>query len=103
MRAKGVIVRIGAELNTRFICKFVSVDSEGYIIASQNMEASVRKIFAAGDIRQASARQIATAVGDGVTAAIAADRFIKINSRSLTRFKSESAMGKRIRFLGFPI
>jgi thioredoxin reductase len=33
-------------------------------------------LFAAGDVRQNSARQVASSVGDGVTAAIAADHYI---------------------------
>jgi len=34
---------------------------------------------AAGDVRQNSARQVASSVGDGVTAAIAADHYITAN------------------------
>jgi thioredoxin reductase (NADPH) len=40
------------------------------------METNVPGIFAAGDIRNNSARQVATSVGDGATAAIRADHYI---------------------------
>jgi len=74
----GVLVRIGLEPNTGYLKSLLSLDSEGYILVNENLETSVPGIFAAGDIRHGSARQIATAVGDGVTAALSADRLIKL-------------------------
>jgi len=41
------------------------------------METSVKGIFAAGDLRAQLTRQITTAVGDGTTAAIAAQHYIE--------------------------
>jgi thioredoxin reductase (NADPH) len=41
------------------------------------MKTSEEGIFAAGDVRQNSARQVASSAGDGVTAAIAADHYIR--------------------------
>jgi thioredoxin reductase (NADPH) len=43
------------------------------------METSVPGVFAAGDIRLNSARQVITACGDGATAAISADKYIEQN------------------------
>lgn len=40
------------------------------------METSKPGIFAAGDIRSNSARQVVSAAGDGATAAIRADHYI---------------------------
>lgn len=74
----GVLVRIGLEPNIGYLKGLLSLDSEGYILVNENLETSVKGVFAAGDIRHSSARQIATAVGDGVTAALAADRLIRL-------------------------
>jgi thioredoxin reductase (NADPH) len=41
------------------------------------METEFPGIFAAGDIRSGSPKQVVTAVGDGATAAIAAQRFLQ--------------------------
>ena len=48
----------------------VELDDAGYITTDDMLATSALGIFAAGDIRGNSARQIATAVGDGATATI---------------------------------
>lgn len=72
--AGGVLVRIGMEPNTGYLRGLVSLDDKGYVMVDERLETSVPGIFAAGDIRQGSDRQIATAVGDGVTAALSAQK-----------------------------
>jgi thioredoxin reductase (NADPH) len=52
------------------------MDAGKHVIVDEWMKTSVPGIFAAGDVRQNSARQVASSVGDGVTAAIAADHYI---------------------------
>lgn len=71
-----VLIRIGLEPKTGYLNGLLSLDSEGFVLVNEELETSVPGIFAAGDIRHASVRQIATAVGDGVTAALSAGRFI---------------------------
>ncbi len=78
LEVEGILVRIGLEPNTGYLKGLLSLDSEGYILVNEEMETSIPGIFAAGDIRHASARQIATAVGDGVTAALSAQRLIAV-------------------------
>ena len=74
----GILIRIGLKPDTGYLKDLLSLDSEGYVAVNEQMETSVPGIFAAGDIRHSSARQIATATGDGVTAALSADRLIKL-------------------------
>jgi thioredoxin reductase (NADPH) len=42
------------------------------------METSMRGLFAAGDLRSQLTRQVTTAVGDATTAAIAAEKYLKV-------------------------
>jgi thioredoxin reductase (NADPH) len=74
----GVLVRIGTEPNTGYLNRLVSLDDKGYVIVDERLETSVPGIFAAGDIRRGSDRQIATAVGDGVTAALSAHKMCSV-------------------------
>ncbi|MDQ7841125.1 MAG: FAD-dependent oxidoreductase [bacterium] len=74
----GVLVRIGLEPNTGYLKGLVSLDDKGYVLVDERLETSVPGIFAAGDTRHGSDRQIATAVGDGVTAALSAHKMCSL-------------------------
>ena len=74
----GILIRIGLEPKTNYLKDLLSMDGEGFVLVNEGLETSIPGIFAAGDIRHGSARQVATAVGDGVTAALAAGRLIKL-------------------------
>jgi len=71
-----VFIFIGQEPNTAYLRGLVEVDEGGHVVVNEWMETSAPGIFAAGDIRQNSARQVVTAAGDGATAAIRADHNI---------------------------
>ena len=57
----------------------VELDKRGYIEADESTEASIPGIFAAGDCRTKKVRQIATAISDGASAALAACSYIENN------------------------
>ena len=77
LEVHGVFVAVGLMPNSRSFFNIVDLDDAGYIITDEMMVTSAPGIFAVGDIRRNSARQVATAVGDGATAAISAFRYLQ--------------------------
>lgn len=73
----GVLICIGLEPNTDYLQNIVPLDSRRQIMVNDRMETDVLGIFAAGDIRHNSPMQFSTAVGDGATAAISAQKYLQ--------------------------
>jgi thioredoxin reductase (NADPH) len=71
-----VFVFIGLTPNTGFMRGKVRMDEGGHIFVNEWMETGVPGLYAAGDVRVNSARQLVTAAGDGATAAIRADKYL---------------------------
>ena len=74
--ADGVFIFIGTNPQTSFLQGKVALDSEGYILTNEQMETSVRGVYAAGDARAKYLRQVVTAAADGAIAATAAERYL---------------------------
>lgn len=72
-----IFVFIGFYPNTQILPDGIERDENDYIITDYRMQTAIPGIFAAGDVRQQLARQVTNAVGDGTTAAIAADKYIE--------------------------
>ena len=72
----GIFVFVGFKPNTGIIADHVEHDATGYLITDWNMQTSVPGLFAAGDVRVQLTRQVTTAVGDGTTAAVAAEKYL---------------------------
>lgn len=76
-KTDGVFIYIGTiPLSTPFVSLGIT-NEEGYIPTNQEMETKVPGIFAAGDIREKSLRQIVTATGDGSIAAENVQKYIE--------------------------
>ena len=73
---EGVFIFIGFHPVNDFMKSAVELDNAGHVVANLQMETSVPGVFAAGDVRQFSDRQLANAVGDGVAAALSAYRYL---------------------------
>lgn len=72
----GVFIFIGLSPNTSILEGLVKMDEGKHVYVNDWMETEVAGLFAAGDVRVNSARQVVTAAGDGATAAIRADHYI---------------------------
>ena len=73
----GIFIYVGLEPNSDYLEKALPLDGGGHVPTDLWMQTPVRGLFAAGDIRQSSAAQLASSAGDGATAAIAARRYIE--------------------------
>jgi len=74
---EGVFLYIGTRAARDFLSQILEMDQKGYIVTDQEMKTSMDGIFAAGDVRYKRVRQIATAVGDAVTAATSVRKYIQ--------------------------
>ena len=72
-----VFVFIGLLPNTAFVKDSVDLDQRGSISTSPTMETSLEGVFAAGDARSGSTKQVASAVGEGATAALMIRQYLE--------------------------
>jgi len=77
LKVDGVFVFIGLAPNSYFIPKTMKVDERGFIVTNNEMETNLPGIFAAGDVRSKTCRQVVTAVGDGAQAAHSSYLFLQ--------------------------
>ncbi len=61
-------VFIGLDPNTAFLGESIQRDESGFLVTSPTMETSIPGLFAAGDVRAGSTKQLGSAVGDGIAA-----------------------------------
>ncbi len=73
----GVFIFIGIRPNTAFVEDVLELDANGFVITGENLETNIPGVFAAGDVRRKSLRQVITACADGAVAAFQAQQFIE--------------------------
>ncbi len=66
----GVFVFIGLDPNTGFLPSAVDLDERGFVATDMTFMSSMPGVFAAGDVRSGSTKQLASAVGEGAAVAI---------------------------------
>lgn len=76
-RTDGVFIYIGMLPLSEPFKNLGITNEEGYIVTNERMETKVEGIFAAGDIREKTLRQIVTATGDGSIAAQSVQHYIE--------------------------
>jgi len=74
--AAGVFVYVGNDPQTRMFQGQIELDEMGYIVAQEDTKTSIEGVFAAGDVRTKTIRQVATAVSDGAVASIMAEKYL---------------------------
>ncbi|MBA9026798.1 thioredoxin-disulfide reductase [Peribacillus huizhouensis] len=83
LNADGVFVYIGMNPLSKPFENLGITNEGGYILTDDTMETKVPGIFAAGDIREKTLRQIVTATGDGSIAAQSAQHYIEVLNEKL--------------------
>ncbi|HTB49187.1 MAG TPA: FAD-dependent oxidoreductase [Verrucomicrobiae bacterium] len=74
----GVFIFVGLDPNSQFIKDSpVRCDEIGFVITDQNLQTVVPGVFAAGDIRSGATMQIASAAGEGATAALKVREYLE--------------------------
>ncbi len=75
--AAGAFIFIGLDPNTLFIEGSVGLDERRAIQTGPSMETNIEGVFAAGDARSGSTKQLTAAVGEGATAALMIREYLR--------------------------
>jgi len=73
----GCFVFVGYLPNSELFKDHITLAEGGYIPTDDDMRTNVPGVFAAGDIRVKSLRQVVTATADGAIAAVQAEKYIE--------------------------
>lgn len=79
LEVQGIFPFIGLDPVTDFVKDLGITDDRGYIKVDENMETSIKNIYAIGDVRQKTLRQVVTAANDGAIAGQYAAKVVKEN------------------------
>lgn len=78
----GVFIFVGLLPNTQFLQgSAIELDEVGLIKTDENLHTSVLGVFASGDVRSGATMQIASAVGEGATAALKIREYLEAEAR----------------------
>lgn len=69
-QADGAFVFIGLDPNTKWLPEGIDKDERGFVKTDLTFKTSIPGVFAAGDVRAGSTKQLASAVGEGAATAI---------------------------------
>ena len=72
----GIFVFVGMKVNNELVKDLVKLNKWGEVKVDLNMNTSAKGLFAAGDIRENSIKQVVAAAGDGAVAAINACKWV---------------------------
>lgn len=72
----GVFVFVGYRPNTGWLPDILEKDPAGYLLTDSLCRTNVEGVFAAGDVRQKTLRQVVTATSDGALAAVTLEPYL---------------------------
>jgi len=77
LKVDGVFVFVGMKVNNELVKDLTKLNEWGEVMVDLNMKTSLDGLYAAGDIRENSVKQVVAAAGDGSIAAINAVKYIE--------------------------
>ena len=78
----GVFVFVGLKPNTEFLKESaIELDEIGFVKSNERLETNMPGVFVAGDVRSGATMQIATATGEGATAALRIREYLEEHGR----------------------
>ena len=77
LKVEGLFVDTALKPQTDALVGALDTDASGFIITDAEMRTSIKKVYAAGDVRHKSLRQVVTAASDGAIAAATAIKELK--------------------------
>lgn len=77
LKTDGMFIFIGMVPNTHWLHGSIDIDTNGFVTTDKTFETSMPGVFAAGDVRAGATLQLASATGEGVTAALMIREYLK--------------------------
>jgi thioredoxin reductase (NADPH) len=77
LTVEGVFVYVGYDPNVNMLGPEFRRSDSGFLVTDEKMGTSVQGVFAAGDVREKTLRQVSTAVGEGALAAMSAYAYVE--------------------------
>ncbi|MFQ6019369.1 MAG: FAD-dependent oxidoreductase [Dehalococcoidia bacterium] len=72
-----VFIFIGLDPNTAFLKGTVDLDQWGFVVTDDTLQTTLAGVFAAGDVRAGSTKQLGAAIGEGITALLMARQYLE--------------------------
>ena len=77
LHPQAAFIFVGLDPNTGFLAGKIDLDERGFIVTGDDFQTSLVGVFAAGDVRAGSTKQLASATGEGVAALLAIRRYLE--------------------------
>ena len=76
----GAFIFIGLDPNTGFLKGAVDLDKWGFVVTDGGFQTSMPGVFAAGDVRAGSTKQLGSATGEGIAALLMVRHYLQLHS-----------------------
>ena len=77
LSCEGLFIAVGTKPSTELLHEQLKLDEQGYVLTDEAMQTELSGVFAAGDLRKKTLRQVITAASDGAVAAYSALRYLE--------------------------